>query len=561
VGTAHIVAFILALIVSTEPDGALFYQAPIGPKVSPRFLSEIEKAPQQARRVWVFFTDKQIASQRALDEGIEARRGKLSARALERRARRRTSPGLLDYRDLSVSTEYVGAVAATGAKIRHESRWLNAVSVEADGGQIRAVEGLPFVRLIQPLARSAPRPPLPVDLNQPGAADLHVVQPRANPSSWYGNSFQQINQVNIFGAHNAGYTGAGVVIGVLDTGFVRTHNVFNQLGGAAHGVQVLGEHDFVNNDGDTTQQGGDAPGQADHGTFILGTLAAYQPNFLVGAAFDASFYLAKTEDISQEVPAEEDHYVAGLEWIETNGADMATSSLGYIDWYSQSQLDGQTAVTTIAVNIATDNGMACCTAAGNGGHDSNPISSHLIAPADAFRVITCGAIDSSGFIASFSSDGPSADGRPKPEVLARGVQVNTVGPANNISVVSVNGTSLSTPMVAGGVALIIQAHPNWSVDKIRRALFHTASRFQAIAAYDPQHVLGYGMINILAAIQFVHGDINADGKADGLDVPFFTQALVDDSSPSAMRRLSDVNADGFVDMDDVPIFVNDLLEL
>jgi subtilisin family serine protease len=544
VGKATIVINLFAILISAQPDA---------PKLIAPFAADLEKGPQQSHRVWVFFTDKQMTTRAALDAGLESRRAELSPRAIHRRLLRRSSPGLLDLRDLAVSADYIRAVTATGASLRRESRWLNAISIQATGVQIKAIEHLPFVRLIQPLARSVVRPPMPV-------TEI-VADPRAQNPSWYGNSYLQLNQVNIYAAHNAGFTGAGVVIGVLDTGFVRTHNVFNQTTNGAHPVQVLGEHDFINNDGDTTQQGGDPPGQSDHGTYILGTLAAYQPNFLVGAAFDASFYLAKTEDISQEVPAEEDNYVAGLEWIESNGADMATSSLSYIDWYTQSQLDGQTAVTTIAVNIATDNGLVCCTAAGNGGHDSSPTNSHLGAPADAFRVITCGAIDSSGVIAFFSSDGPSADGRPKPELLARGVQTNTVSPSSNSTIVGVDGTSLSTPIVAGGVALIIQAHPDWSVDKIRRALFHTASRFQAFAAFDPQHVLGYGTMNILAAIQFVHSDIDNNGTADGRDIRLFTQSLIDDSVPSAQRRRSDVNASGFVDMNDVPIFVNDILGL
>lgn len=113
-------------------------------------------------------------------------------------------------------------------------------------------------------------------------------------------------------------------------------------------------------------------GQHWHGTAILGTIGAYKPDTLIGGAYDAAFYLAKTEDITREEPIEEDFYVAGLQWIEANGADLATSSLGYIDWYTQDDLDGETATTTIAVNIATANGLACCTAAGNGGHDNAP---------------------------------------------------------------------------------------------------------------------------------------------------------------------------------------------
>src|SRR5262249_25152501 len=159
--------------------------------------------------------------------------------------------------------------------------------------------------------------------------------------------------------------------------------------------------------------------------------------------------------------------------------------------YTQADLNGATAVTTIAVNTATENGLVCCTAAGNEGHDASPATSSLIAPADAVSVITCGAVDSTGAIASFSSDGPTADGRIKPEGLARGVSASTVSAADNSSLVTLNGTSFATPLVAGGVALVIQAHPNWSVQTVRRALFQTAADFSISATYDHNYVRGY----------------------------------------------------------------------
>ncbi|MEE8171050.1 MAG: S8 family serine peptidase, partial [Phycisphaerae bacterium] len=278
-----------------------------------------------------------------------------------------------------------------------------------------------------------------------------------------------------------------------------------------------------------------------------------------GAAFDASFLLAKTEDTTQEVQAEEVQFVAGLEWIEVGGADLATSSLGYIDWYTPADLDGQTAVTTIAVNVATQNGLVCVNAAGNGGNDADPATLRLIAPADAFEVLSCGAVDSAGLTAFFSSDGPSFDGRVKPEVLARGLDTNTVSATSDSALAAVSGTSLSTPLVAGATALIIQAHPNWTVDRIRRALFHTADRFSVDGTFDPLFIRGYGIIDVWAAINFVHGDIDGDGTADGDDVEPFVRALLDVNPNTDQVRRSDVNADGAVTVDDVSIFVNDLL--
>jgi len=86
-----------------------------------------------------------------------------------------------------------------------------------------------------------------------------------------------------------------------------------------------------------------------------------KPGQLIGAAYDASFILAEVEDIESEFPIEEDRYVAGLEFVEMHGTDLATSSLGYDDWLEYDDMDGRTAVSTRAVNIATSMGLICVT--------------------------------------------------------------------------------------------------------------------------------------------------------------------------------------------------------
>ncbi len=509
--------------------------------------------PSAPSRHWVFFRDKHLADDQAATRALSDQRSALSAKTLARRAARRSAPGLLDQRDLPVAPQYIAAIRNTGAQTRHESRWLNAVSVTATPDQLRAIAALPFVQHTQPLARAARRIPIPVE-----PAPIDSAAPRgAGPDAFYGPSYPQLVQINAVAAHTAGYTGQGVIVGILDTGFNRTHVAFNQTVNA-HPVQIIDEYDFIVGDFNTAQEPSDPQGQSNHGTYILGTMAAYFPGTLVGAAYNASFVLAKTEDTSQEIPEEEDAYVAGLEWIEAHGADMVTSSLGYIDWYTQADLNGLIGVTTVAVNIATENGLICCTAAGNEGNDANPATSQLIAPADAFDVLTCGAVDLNGLIAWFSSDGPTADGRVKPELLARGVDTITTSAVSN-NIIPVNGTSLSTPLLAGGTALVIQAHPNWSPDKVRRAYFHTASGFAASGQYDPLYVRGYGVANIFAAINFVHGDINNDGAANGLDIPRFIASLTGQNLDPSENRRSDADASGQVTVADVPIFVSDLL--
>ncbi|HPF39114.1 MAG TPA: S8 family serine peptidase [Phycisphaerae bacterium] len=517
--------------------------------------ASVELRPDDSLHVWVFFTDKGVTDAADLERRINARAAELPQRTLRRRALRGLNARLVDDRDLAVSRRYIDGVTATGATLRRESRWLNAISVETTGENLRSIAQLPGVRSIQPVARALPR-----DTMIETVGPIAGAAPRGGDAAWYAASYDQLEQIGAVAAHNAGYTGAGVIVGILDTGFNRTHDAFNQTTNGAHPVQVIAEHDFVADDGDTTQQPSDPANQSSHGTYILGTMAAYFPMTCVGGAFDASFVLAKTEDTSQEVPAEEDDYVAALEWIESLGADMATSSLSYTDWYTSADYDGATAVTTVGVNVAISHGLVCCTAAGNSGHDADPLTARIGAPADAPLVITCGAVNAAGEITNFSSDGPSADSRVKPEALARGFETQTTSFSTDTTIVGVNGTSLSTPLVASGVALILQAHPDWNADRIRRALFHTANIFEATSTYDPLFVQGYGIINVLAAIQFVHSDINADGVADGRDIQPFADALLSQNPDPDETRRADVNASGAVDLTDLAIFVSDLLQ-
>ena len=481
-----------------------------------------------AAKGWVFFADKGIESDGAHRQALARARAELSPRTLERRRARRVAPGLVDDHDLPVAPDYVDRVLSTGVELAVTSAWLNAVSVRGTLEQFEAIAALPFVARVEPVRRGrlldqggrvlGPTPPAP------GAE-------KAAAGSFYGLSEAQLDQIGLVALHARGYTGDGVVVGILDTGFHRGHEAFNQVG---HVVDVVAEHDFVDNDANTDIEGGDPAGQHSHGTYILGTLAAYLPGELVGGAYDASFVLCKTEDTTDEYEQEEDFYEAGLEFIEANGGDMATSSLGYIDWYTQADLDGLTAVTTIAVNIATENGMHCVTAAGNAGHDTNPATSTLIAPADALQVITAGAVDSTGTIASFSSEGPSADGRTKPELLAWGVSTSTVCAFTDVDcTTAVSGTSLSTPLLAAVVACLLEAHPDFTVGQLRARLFRTGDYFVANGTFDPEFVLGYGIPDADEA----GFDCNGNG--------------VDDDQDIALGTSKDCNLNGYPDSCDL----------
>jgi len=505
-------AFLLSIAVRSlpadfpaDPQGTTHHGPPprLARKTHPWLLERLSQDPAESLKVWVFLEEqKDHATAEARSAALAELTTTYHPRAIQRRRLRRTAPGLFDSRDLPVSNEYVRAVEATGARVHVISRWLNALSARVNLEQVENLESLPFISKIEPVRRGKRIEPVKKD-DVAGS----IVR-----GGFYGETEEQISQINLLALHAQGFTAAGVIVGVLDTGFHRTHQAFNE---PAHALSVVAEFDFLNNDPNTDIEPGDDPDQHRHGTWILGTMAAYKPGVYVGGAFDASYILCKTEDVADEYPGEEDNYVAGLEFVEANGADLMTASLGYIDWYSQAEMNGLTAVTTIAVNTASENGVHCCAPAGNSGHDADPATSNLIAPADAFDAITCGAVSDIGNIASFSSDGPTADGRVKPEVLARGVNTRTVSSSNDVSYTGVNGTSLSTPLIAATVACLVQAHPEWTVEQMRRYLLFTAGDYAENDTFDLTFVRGYGIINAAGALA---EDCNGNAMADPWDI-------------------------------------------
>lgn len=435
--------------------------------------------------VWVFFTDRGYKDDATMRQALQDAQKSLLPRTQARRAKM-NRPSLVDVHDLPMNVHYAQAVIDLGARYRTASRYFNALSVRAPRSILEQVAALSFVREIRPVAKAWR--PLP-------QSDWNLSEPMLEPPPGvdildYGPSYAQLNQINVVAAHDSGYSGAGVLVCLLDTGFFTDHEaLINQ--------PVVAEWDFINNDPETANQPGDPPGQHNHGTFTFSALGGAHDGQLYGPAYGASFVLGKTENIASETPIEEDYYVAGLEWADSLGAEVVSTSLGYFDWYTFADLDGNTCVTTIGVDIAVANGIVCVTAAGNERQSS---WGHIIAPADADSVITVGAVDSTGMIAIFSSPGPTYDGRIKPEVCARGVATYCASPTGSQPTTNyayIGGTSLSTPLVGGSCALILEAHPDWTPMQVRQALLSTASN-----ALTPNNDYGWGVINVLAAINF-----------------------------------------------------------
>jgi hypothetical protein len=249
----------------------------------------------------------------------------------------------------------------------------------------------------------------------------------------------------------------------------------------------------VFNDGNVQNEPEDDPGAQSHGTSTWSVLGGLAPGQIYGPAYNASFLLAKTEDIRSETPVEEDNWMAAMEWADSLGADVISSSLSYSDWYNLSDYDGATAIITQAANTAATLGIVVCNSAGNGGPGARTIG----APADGFYLLTVGSVTSTGAISGFSSRGPTADGRIKPEVCARGSADVLATSSGTTTYGTASGTSFSCPLVGGCAALILEAHATWNPLMVREALMQTASDPAA-----PDNTLGWGIINVDAAIDY-----------------------------------------------------------
>ena len=429
---------------------------------------------------WIMFKDK--------GPNVAARKQNvtLHPKTLERRKKLFSEP--VTWYDVPVHQKYINRIISVGVEVRRESKWLNALSVFASMDQIQTIAGMNFVTRIQPVAK--------LRRGKHKTINNMTHNERRNSSLMdYGLAQTQIEMMNCDLAHDIGYFGQGVRILVIDTGFDLTHEAFDSL-------HVIDQWDFINDDNNTANETDSEThdNQHNHGTSVLSIMGAYVPGTLIGPAFGSEYLLAKTEIVAEEIQQEEDNYVAALEWGEANGADVVNSSLGYLDWYSYCDMDGNTAITTIGVDIAASLGLVCVTSAGNWANEDPPedpcesLSYYISAPADADSVIAVGAVSADSLIVYFSSRGPSYDGRIKPEVSALGVGVAAANPSGGYSEFY-SGTSASSPLVAGVAAVLLSANPQWTNMEVREALMMTASQ-----ADMPNNDYGYGLVNIWSAI-------------------------------------------------------------
>ncbi len=452
-------------------------------QVLPQAATEfLQQRDGETARVWVFFTDKGVFTKEEFDSKAAA----LTFSEKVRARRAKTGRDQVLFVDLPVVQNFVDEVAGLGAELRWKSKWLNAASFDMPTELLDDVAELRFVYEIRPVAgrNFTPRPV--EELRFEDLPDQSLAPDVLN----YGIAQAQLEQIGIPAAHAQGLDGSGVTLAIFDTGYRKTHEAF-----ANHYLEgrVLAEYDFVFDDGNTANEPEDWSSAWNHGTYIWSTAGGFLDGTIYGPAYRANFILCKTEDVQSETPVEEDNWVAAMEWVDSLGADVITSSLTYSAWYASEDYDGQTATITIAANTATALGIVVCNANGNGG----PGASTMRPPADAFEILACGAVDNDGDIASFSSRGPTYDGRIKPEVCAQGVATACATTTTDGSYGNVSGTSLSTPLVAGAACLLIQARPQFPPQLIRQALMETADN-----ALTPNNTYGWGIMNLEAALNW-----------------------------------------------------------
>lgn len=442
-------------------------------------------------KYWVQFVDK-ADSPFSVDNPQEF----LSDRAIERRVRQGIE---ITIQDIPVNETYINQVLELGAiELLLKSKWFNAITIKTDDESlIDEIELLSIVSQVKS-----------VEIYKRDTFDekeYEGVDKSFEPSD-YGTSYAQLEEFNGEALHKYDYLGKGKLIFVCDGGFTNLTNVdaFDHL---FDENRIIGSRDFVDGDENVYHS-------STHGTSVLGTMAGVIPNLLKGTAPEASYYLARTEDVSSEFIIEEDNWVAAAELADSIGADIISTSLSYTRFDSTSQnhsyedLDGQTTRVAIGAGIAAEKGMLIVVSAGN---YYNQSWHYIGSPADAIGILAIGGITSDSTHSSFSSAGPSADGRVKPEVVARGTAAVTANSGNN-GVSNVNGTSFSAPIISGISACLWQAFPTATSKQIREATIQSAHLYM-----EPNDEMGYGIPNYGKAMNYLQDLLGLAPSMDPVD--------------------------------------------
>lgn len=396
-------------------------------------------------------------------------------------ARRQKQHLAIDSTDLPVCRVYVDAIAQKGVKVITLGKWENFVTVSCnDSTVMNRIVRLPFVRSIEkvwmvPQSKITSVPPKRDSLiNTPVKTD-----------SLYGPAISQIQMSHGDKLHDAGFKGQGMTIAVIDAGF---HNMDRIK--AMQNIRVLGTRDFVNPDSDIYAE-------SSHGLSVLSCMAMNQPHIMVGTAPEASYWLLRSEDEATEHLVEQDYWAAAIEFADSVGVDVVNTSLGYYTFddpsknYRYRDLDGHTALMSRQASKVADKGMILVCSAGNAGAGS---WKKITPPGDADHVLTTGAIDKKGLLASFSSIGNTADNRIKPDVVAVGLGSDVMGTDGIIR--RGNGTSFASPILCGMVTCLWQSRPELTAKEVIELVQRSGDRSKF-----PDNIYGYGVPDMWNAYQ------------------------------------------------------------
>lgn len=430
----------------------------------------------------------------------------LSQRALDRRAFYNID---LDESDLPVNPAYIQAVESLGIDVHSTTKWLNGLTVLLpDSNLMQDVRYLPFVDFVQFTG-----------ISHHSQTQQSKAKQVLNVNFDYGVATNQINQLKGKILHENNYTGNDIYIAVLDAGFLNADSnpAFDDL---RNEERIIGVRNVVNPNRNTYLG-------HQHGAQVLSIMAGVSDAPYVGTAPHASYVLIQTENDYGEYLCEPDFWISGMEYADSLGVDITTTSLGYTEFdissmnYVYSDLDGHTARASIAANMAFEKGILVFNSAGNEGNDS---WKYISVPADAPGVITVGAVDVNGRKANFSSFGPTADGRIKPELVARGTNSALISPYGNVDYSS--GTSFSCPILAGMSACFLQATrdkaPHIGLEEVRQLLYHSGNQYD-----NPDNELGYGIPNFQTAYENLLYTLNSDILFEAQQDNYITKVLID----------------------------------
>ncbi|MCX6256543.1 MAG: S8 family serine peptidase [Bacteroidia bacterium] len=413
----------------------------------------------------------------------------LTQRAIQRRTAQNIN---ITEKDIPVNQAYITAVKNLGATVYTKSKWFNCITVAAGPDTLNAILNLPFVAGYDKIVSRSFTAQVPFR-NENTGGFVEKGNYKTDNFFDYGFATNQIEMLQGQILHNQGYQGQGMVIAILDAGFYHVNSLpaFDSLWA---NNQILGTWDFVDNDSTVYEN-------HQHGMQVLSVMGGNIPGQLVGVAPKAKFWLLRTEDTNSEYVIEEDNWVSGAEFADSVGADIISTSLGYNTFDDPSQnhtyamMDGNTTRISIGADMAAARGMLVVVSAGNDGSNS---WYYIDAPADADSVLTAGAVDSSGTYVSFSSHGPTYDGRIKPNVAAQGFL--TAISSTSGSIITGSGTSFSCPLIAGMAACLWQSNPGFTNMQLLNSIEMSANHY-----LTPDFNTGYGIPNFAQAYLILQG--------------------------------------------------------